>query len=816
MKYILILSTFLLSTLYCVVLKAENPVDFPARAHLDELELAPLPGVNDYIIESAPLPTGLNDYLKLAPLPGIDESSENNIDDNDAEDENLTADSEPKGGYPESYSGDWISPADVENFKQKKLHFEKILKEIKDNKTSQNLLNKTDNETHLTPLELALDVLSEPNIIEWLIQSGAKLESSDLYIAIRAWKNVKLAIDKNKAKQIYFENIKLLLLKKTETVSALVAAIDVKQYDVINFLLDNRYVKPTQGDLTDATAKLNWETIQKFLEKGLDINGLSDDNREATPLMSAVEEERFDIVEKLLEAGADPNKKSHSTKYMPSDLRTPLEAAIFGSSDYKTYIDADLRTIRVLLKAGARPELSPKEWDKIRQSRNKSDKILIKIFNQYYAKGIFLSPTFWKIAKTEDVKEQIKNGEDVNKIGYKGWTPLMYASKYSRHPQEMVALLKENGATGFTSSWNFDLELTPENIQKQIDNGADPNTQKEEREYGTYGKLELLSPLFLAIKTNNVAAVKTLLENKVALNGSEPLFYALGTEEAWRDYGHPTNIEIVKLLLDEGINPNTTEKRTYHEMISYDYITSPLIMAVQKNELDLVKLLLKYGADPNQLVDDETPLMWAVKSYYPNLEIIKALLQSGANINKRNSKGRNAYFYVEEKNHHSSKDAIVAFLLENGIDVNNPKDLTLTDKEVFLLVILIIFVPTLITLPILRALKKGISRKNLLFVILCSLFYPVGFFFSLVGPSLPWIVFICPLLYPIGFLVISILLLFISIFLVKFSKPNSEIAFRNIRAYKIIRFLAILATILMLIYIGWSLYYAWTSSVIIV
>ena len=348
MKYSLLLTTFLVSTLFCGVSTANVSIDFPLRTNLESFELALLPSI-DEAVNYEPLP--IKDIIerdaegRIIHWGVIGENKDNDKDNDD----DLTADSEPVGGY-RSYNGDTsISSWDIEKFKEKQERFTQVLQKIKDVQSGKipkptkrneytgkdeeiDIMNERDDKTDLFPIQLALEVFAEPNIIEWLIQSGAELEKDGYNVAlddaIRAWKNVELVADKEKATQIYFKNFKLIWDKKAKVVGTLHSAIYVKQYDIINFLMDNGYVKPTQGDLCDAVAYLNWETIQKILNTGLDINGLSSDYKGHTPLMVAVEKDRLDIVEKLLEAGADPNQKSFLSRTSLSTLQTPLEAAI--------------------------------------------------------------------------------------------------------------------------------------------------------------------------------------------------------------------------------------------------------------------------------------------------------------------------------------------------------------------------------------------------------------------------------------------------------------------------------------------------------
>ena len=90
-----------------------------------------------------------------------------------------------------------------------------------------------------------------------------------------------------------------------------------------------------------------------------------------------------------------------------------------------------------------------------------------------------------------------------------------------------------------------------------------------------------------------------------------------------------------------GYNPNDFRKASDMSL--------PLLSAVDKEDLEIVKLLLKSGADPNAGIrgrddeDDEVdryPLLEAV--YHNNSEIISLLLKYGADINIRDRQGNTA------------------------------------------------------------------------------------------------------------------------------------------------------------------------------
>ena len=122
------------------------------------------------------------------------------------------------------------------------------------------------------------------------------------------------------------------------------------------------------------------------------------------------------------------------------------------------------------------------------------------------------------------------------------------------------------------------------------------------------------------------------------------------------------------------------------------------------------------------------------------------------------------------------------------------------------LLALIIFMSTLIGLPILGALEKGIARKNLFVVILCSLFFPVGLFFSLII-DFPSEDFLSVFTKFIFFLMLAFPLWITAIMIVKYSKSNPEVASKNVQSHRIIRLLIALITILILIFLGYIVFY---------
>jgi uncharacterized protein len=73
--------------------------------------------------------------------------------------------------------------------------------------------------------------------------------------------------------------------------------------------------------------------------------------------------------------------------------------------------------------------------------------------------------------------------------------------------------------------------------------------------------------------------------------------------------------------------------------------STPLCVAIQKGELELVRKMVEYGANVNELSSGMTPLMVAAR--YNKVEIIKFLLANGAHANVKDEKGFTALKYAE-------------------------------------------------------------------------------------------------------------------------------------------------------------------------
>ncbi|MBQ0736389.1 ankyrin repeat domain-containing protein [Aquimarina celericrescens] len=96
----------------------------------------------------------------------------------------------------------------------------------------------------------------------------------------------------------------------------------------------------------------------------------------------------------------------------------------------------------------------------------------------------------------------------------------------------------------------------------------------------------------------------------------------------------------------------TTNSHNYEQKILKAKV-SPFCMAIVKGDLDTVKKMIELGSDVNEKSEGMTPLMYAAR--YNRADIIKVLVQKGAKISTKDSKGHNAMKFAKLSN---AKDAI--------------------------------------------------------------------------------------------------------------------------------------------------------------
>jgi uncharacterized protein len=156
--------------------------------------------------------------------------------------------------------------------------------------------------------------------------------------------------------------------------------------------------------------------------------------------------------------------------------------------------------------------------------------------------------------------------------------------------------------------------------------------------------------LIRALKSGDIATVRSLVRNAVEIDSAEP------------DGTTPLHVAVLRndtdsvdLLLRAGANPRATTR----------YGVTPLYLACVNGNPAVIEQLLAAGADPNtSLPEGETALMTAART--GSAPAVRALLARGASVNAREGwKGQTALMWAAVEN---NADAI-RVLVDAGADV---------------------------------------------------------------------------------------------------------------------------------------------------
>ncbi len=400
-----------------------------------------------------------------------------------------------------------------------------------------------------------------------------------------------------------------------------------------------------EPSLVDAAEAGDHATALALLREPVDVDARGADG--ATALLWASYNGDLELVKRLIEAGADVNAKNDFGAFALS------EAAIAGRDDL----------VEVLLAAGAEVDAANAEGETslmaaARSGDVRSAELLLKAGANVNDTELWgdQSPLMWAAAQRqpEMIKLLIAHGADVDARGavrnwerkvireprpkdmnQGGFTPLLYAAR-----EGCVECAKELVAGGADLDLPDPHRVTPlvmallnlhfDLAAYLIEAGADVN------KWDLYGR----SPLYMAADTNTLP---------VAGNGSMVVLPSMDKLTA---------LDVARMLLDKGANPNAQLKRRppYRNVPQDrggDSILSQgataLLRAARAGDAPMVKLLLEHGAlvdlPSNQGV---TPLMAAAGVEYGLrvtrgrnrteegvLATMQLLLDAGADINAR-------------------------------------------------------------------------------------------------------------------------------------------------------------------------------------
>ena len=458
--------------------------------------------------------------------------------------------------------------------------------------------------------------------------------------------------------------------------------------------IDNR-----TGTLLQIAAKMNDnEVVEALVRAGADVNCPNGERYveaclEAkekdfyfffrTPLQRAVQENNFRIVEMLLEAGADvngfpagsyfyewlnrsePDTSSDEEEYSDteSDSSTSSNSSAGNESDLckdadfwywnvadkkdrlctalqEAVLGNNIALVRLFLSLGAHVDTMGSQGTALQIASRDPGKInLVRLFLQSGANANAESPKVGSTAlvaavKSGDeglVKVLLDANADVEAPTYDGNTPLQVAAEMGK--MRIIRLLLDAGACvnvytspnivrtplqGAVLSHNMDL------VRLFIEAGGDINSKPSSRKGRTC--------LQIACEGGDTRMFDYLLELGAHVNDCTTRAYGYtalqaATKKLWDPDSRENCVYMVQKLLELGADPNIPGP------------TCPLRKVVESEDQYLTELLLRKKADPNGQGHRSRPLQIAV--YNKSVEMIRCLLNFGADANRTSAKNRN-------------------------------------------------------------------------------------------------------------------------------------------------------------------------------
>ena len=304
------------------------------------------------------------------------------------------------------------------------------------------------------------------------------------------------------------------------------------------------------------------------------------------------------VIELLLENGGDPSLSS------PMNGQTPLMLVI------RRFGDAQL--VDAFLKKNVDVNAQSKDgWTALMDAVNLKanalpiSKKLIAAGASVHTKNKEGSTVLFLAADADVINFLVDSGVSVNDLNANGDSALLLATKYDR--TDVLSVL--------------------------IKRGANVNIGNRQGE----------TPLLVALKSEGGSSVGDFANSKILLdassdaksvdsNGSTTLMYAVDEIDIGNGRKEVRSL-IINELIDKGVNVNAQRENG----------VSALMLAAGKGNANAVKLLIKNGANPDQVDSDgATSLMWAASRFNVSVfrEISAALLAAGADAGHKRKDGK--------------------------------------------------------------------------------------------------------------------------------------------------------------------------------
>ena len=414
------------------------------------------------------------------------------------------------------------------------------------------------------------------------------------------------------------------------------------------FLLASAISAAARSEVADAAMRGNRSTVRALLEKKADVNAPQVDG--TTALHWAVRANDLEMTEMLLRAGARASLANQSGA-------TPMQLAA---------MDGNAAILDRLIQAGADPNAPLSETGETalmmaaRTGKVDAVKMLLDHGAQVNAKETWGGTTalMWAVSERhpEVVKLLVEHGSDVN--AKSNFVPS--ASGRGFEGTAPVAPKANQTTAEFASGWMTPLMFAAreddlESARILIQAGADVKA------VGGDGK----DALGLALFNGSYDVASLLIDSHANVNHADaqrftPLFWAVDRRNMETAPNFPWMVTIdplpvIKKLLEAGADPNalvnSTPRARMRDGSPRIVFATALMRAAFSGDIELVKLLLSHGADPHVQSRDRESMLEAasglafINGYHrqrpseERLAVVKLLVDLGEDVNHADSYG---------------------------------------------------------------------------------------------------------------------------------------------------------------------------------
>ena len=246
------------------------------------------------------------------------------------------------------------------------------------------------------------------------------------------------------------------------------------------------------------------------------------------------------------------------------------------------------------------------------------------------------------------------------------------------NPSVQLQIYLYRRLTDLNFEWNDYLET----LQMLIDNGADVNQSPDEardyvrRNFSGWQARIIGQPVDyaanMAAKFTNLEPLKLLIQNGVDFNIPNTLASIINHGEDDENYNE-TVLDAARLIIENGADVNRDDPDG----------VSPIIHAIENENVNMVQLLVDNGADVNKK-SVNGPISLIVALFNTNHEIVKILIEAGADVNFviRDTVYDNTYSgftalhaaIIEGDTEMDSVLKNIQMLIDAGADVNKGND----------------------------------------------------------------------------------------------------------------------------------------------